>query len=122
MAKRDVNKEYLQLQNDYFEALAMVKEFDEEFKKGDLPQSVLDEAQQRLQDLKKNYDMFTYILFLLNKPNRDWKKWREETNNGEWYEYLKKNGVSAESIKDESHDALVDFKKFVKENAKHESK
>lgn len=120
MSKRDVNKEYLQLQSDYFEALALSKDFDEMLKNGDITQDVFDEAQNRLINVKRNYDIYTYILFLLNKPNRKFKKWKEEAGNKEWYEYLSKQGVSGQSIRDESHDALIDFKKFVmEEKTKH---
>ena len=50
-------------------------------------------------------------MVLLNKPNRRSKK--EDESSKQWYSYLK--GASKESIIDENRDALVDFKKLVKE-------
>lgn len=111
MAKRDVVEYFLQVQNEYLELIDNVKEFDKELKAGNVTEEQLIIAQNSANIIKENYDRIAYILVLLNKPNRRSKK--EDESSKQWYSYLK--GASKESIIDENRDALVDFKKLVKE-------
>ena len=113
MAKRDVVQYYLEQQSLYFELINNVKDLDDAFKAGIIDESQLKQAQQEIDVVKNNYERLSYIMFLLNKPNRKSNKNKEENINKEWYTYLK--GSSKEAIYDESRDALADFKKLVKE-------
>lgn len=113
MAKRDVVQYYLEQQSLYFELINNVKDLDDAFKAGIIDESQLKQAQQEIDVVKNNYERLSYIMFLLNKPNRKSNKNKEENINKEWYTYLK--GSSKEAIYDESRDALADFKKLFKE-------
>ena len=113
MARKDVILYYLQVQNQYFEMVANVKDVEEAIKSGILEQSRADEMTKEIETIKNNYERLSYIMFLMNKPNKTQKQFNEERQNKEWYEYL--SGSSKEAIINENNDALADFKKFVRE-------
>lgn len=113
MAKRDVVLYFLQVQNQYMEMLDNVKDLESALKNKHIEQEQFDNMQRDIALIKENYERLVYILMLLNKPNRKNKQSKEENINKQWYDYLK--GASKEAILDENRDALVDFKKMVKE-------
>lgn len=91
----------------------MVQDLKEALDGGYIEQQQFDRAQEEIQIVKNNYERISYIMLLLNKPNRKDKKGREESVNKKWYDALK--GSSREALMDENRDALVDFKKIIEE-------
>ena len=120
MAKRHVIQYFLELENTYEEMKDTVKELQEMAVKGNLEESTFLEAKKDLDVIQSNYERVAYIMFLLNKPNKQEKESAEEDVNKQWYDYLKFS--SKEAIVDESKDALSHLKELIKEAQKDDSK
>lgn len=123
MAKRDVNKYYLQQQFLYMEMLENAKEFDRMYKNGEISRERFEEAQKSVEKVKDNYFQISYFMYELNRPfkKRERKEW--EIANKSLYDALQ--GYSKEALLDESKDALVDFRNLIeeeKERIKNESR
>lgn len=112
MAKRHVIKYYLEVENTYIEMQETLKELQKMASEGKVEESVFLNAKEEIDIIKNNYDRLSYIMFLLNKPNRKSKNDYDEKINKSWYDYLKSS--SKEAIMDESRDALKEFKKIVR--------
>jgi len=119
MAKRHVIQYFLELENTYEEMKDTVKELQEMAVKGNLEESTFLEAKKDLEVIQSNYERVAYIMFLLNKPNKQEKESAEEDVNKQWYDYLKFS--SKEAIVDESKDALSHLKELIKEAQKDDS-
>lgn len=119
MAKRDVVKYYLEQQALYFEMIDNLKDVEEAYKSGRLEEDMFNRMKVEVETIKDNYNRWSFMLFLLNEPNRKEKKAKYLKQNESYYNALK--GVSKEALLDESRDALADFKKLVEEmnNDKH---
>lgn len=114
MSIKDVKRYYAQVEQQYFEMNQTAKELNEECKNGAVPQAMVDQAEQMVLPLKQNYERLSYILYLLNKPNRPKKnKWYKNQN--KIYENYFYNHKATDIDCDiESRDALVNFKEYVK--------
>ena len=122
MAKRDLNRYYLQVQEQYFEMLSIAKELKELYKDKIIDEQRFTDYQAQVEIIKANYERLSYVMLLLNKPNRKDKQALEERQNKEWYDHLK--GASKEAILHEDRDALVELKELIrktKEEMKHDS-
>lgn len=115
MAKRDIIKYYQQVQNQYLEMLSDMKDFDEALKLGKVEQSQFDQAQNLVNKLKENYERLTYVMVLLNKPNKKSKKHKYERQNKNVISALKECDADAISVLDEGADVLKQFKQLVKQ-------
>ena len=113
MSVKDVKKYYAQVEQQYFEMNQTAKELNEECAKGNVPQSMVDQAQAMTLPLKQNYERLSYIMYLLLKPNR--------TSKEKWYkkQYKKMGGYFQEVYAtekdciDEDTDVLKKFKDYV---------
>ena len=112
MAKRHVVRYFLEVENNYVETMEVVKELQELAQQGKVEESTYLNAEKDLELIKTNYERLAYIIFLLNKPNREKKNDYDEKINKSWYNSLKFS--SKEAIMDESRDALAHFKEIVK--------
>lgn len=113
MAKKDVNRFYLEQQQVYLEMLEDLKDVEKAYENGSLEEEMFFKMKADVDKLKDNYDRLSFIMFLLNEPQRKEKKEAYLKKNQKYYDYLK--CASKESIIDESKDALIDFKKLVEE-------
>lgn len=113
MARKDVVKYYINVQNQYIEMVNDVKDFDEALKEGKVEQWQFDNAQNMLARIKENYERLTYIVFLLNAPNRKDKKQKYFKNNSNLIKVLSTSGE--EYVIKENDDVLKEFKKLVAE-------
>lgn len=70
MSKKDVERYYLQMSDQLHEMKENIKDFEELCKNG----MVLPERVQQLEDMVKpfnsNFERLSYIMFLLNQPNK----------------------------------------------------
>ena len=115
MSIKDVRKYYAQVEQQFFEMNQTAKELNEECSKGNIPQSMVDQAEQMVLPLKQNYERLSYIMYLFNKPNKK-KKTKQ---------YVRQNKVLADSLEkinatdmdciEEDYDVLKRFKEYVKE-------
>ena len=110
MAKRHVTQYYLQMESQYFEMVENLRDLNEDVQKGIVSPEEYQMLQQEVEKLRENYERISYIMLLLNKPNR---KTNEDADmNKKWYQYLK--GSSKEALIDENKDALANLKQYLK--------
>lgn len=111
MARSHVVQYYLEVEYQYLEMLDALKELNKLVKEGKVDLERYEQQASEVQKLKENYERISYIIFLLNKPNRKSKKLDDNTLR--WYAELKNH--SKEAIIDENNDVLVTFKKLIVE-------
>lgn len=118
MARRDLIEYYLEQQAVYFEMLKDIQDIEKDHKEGLIDderyEQLMSVVSPDIEAVKANYERISYMVLLLNKPQRKSKGEKYEKENKEWYDHLQ--GASREAILDESKDALADFKKLVRES------
>ena len=101
MAVKEIKEYYNEVASQYSEMLAEIKSFEEESKKGLYPPERLEVVKEALQPLKRNYEMLSYIMYLLNMPNKKSKKKAYARRNATLLDCIDKNntkeGVLAEN-------------------------
>ena len=81
MSKKHVDEYYETVSNQYADMLAALREMEEESSKGLLDPDRLEQMKTIIEPLKTNYMRISYIMYLLNKPNREKKNGRYEGQN-----------------------------------------
>ena len=80
MSKRDVEKYFDDVANQYVEMVNTLKDIDEAVQSNLLSPEKLEEIKQRVEPLKNNYMTLSWIMFLLNRPvNKKKHKRYEQT-------------------------------------------
>ena len=83
MAVKDVKAYYNEVANQYHEMTEELKDFTELAQNNMFPPEKLEQVEKIIQPLKNNYEMLSFVIFLLNKPNRKRKiKKYEQCQNG----------------------------------------
>ena len=70
MAVKDVRAYYEEVASQYTDMMNELKDFTELAHNNMFPPERLEQVEQTIQPLKRNYEMLSYVMFLLNKPNR----------------------------------------------------
>lgn len=112
MAKRDVVNYYISVQTSYFEMLDCVRDFDEALKAGKFTQEQYEQAVGMVEKARENYDRISYIMLLLQEPNRASKKAQFRKRNKMVYDYLANSSDCY--IKSENDDILKKLKEMIK--------
>lgn len=116
MAKRDVVQYYLEQEATYSQVLEDVDDLEKSYKSGNMDyerySQLRDSLTQDIQAIKEEYERLSYVMFLLNMPNRVEKKDRYKKENQSYFAYLEK--YSKEKLVDETRDVLAKFKEQVK--------
>lgn len=73
MANRHVIDYFNKVAKQYSDMLAEIRDFEEECKKGLIEPERLDEVKKIIEPLKNNYMTWSYVMYLLNLPNRESK-------------------------------------------------
>lgn len=113
MSRRDVIKYYNDCQSQYFELLRDSKDFDDAVKAGLIDQSQYEQAQTMLNTVKNNYERLSYIIFLLNSPNKSKKKAKYNKQHKNIVDFFDDVKASQEYIKLENDEALTKFRQYV---------
>lgn len=74
MAVKHILDYYKSVEAQYIEMLNDLKEMEEEVNNKVLPPEALDNIKTMIEPLKNNYMTLSWVMFLLNQPNRDSKK------------------------------------------------
>ena len=94
MAVRDVINYYAQVEAQYQEMLADVKDYEQAFNTGEISEEKYEQALQLVDGIKSNYERLSYIMFLLTKrkkyAKRSLTKDVELTENAEYLQKLKR--------------------------------
>ena len=111
MSLKHFKKFYKQQESNYYRMLATSKEFDKLVKEGKADPEQVEQAHLIIANLETNYKRLSYVLYLLNLPNRKEKEIKYRIKNKKIEDALK--GHTAEDIIREDEDALKEFKKHI---------
>lgn len=114
MALKDVKQNFIEIQNQYFELLDDVKDFDEAFKEGRFTQEQYEEALAQVEKLKSHYEYWSYFMFLLNKPNNKKKQAKYEKQEEIIVKALRP--YEASHVLKENENVLTQFRKLLEDN------
>ncbi len=73
MAKRHVVDYFNKVADQYKDMLLELKDFEEECNKGLVEPEIFDNYKKIIEPLKNNYMTWSYVMYLLNLPNRESK-------------------------------------------------
>ena len=115
MAARDVKEYYFKLIAQKAELDADLADFEEALKNGFITEEQMQAAKDELIPYQINLDRLTYIMYLLELPNRKTKKAKFEKQNKKILDELGKRSADEQSVISENKSALDAFRKEVKE-------
>lgn len=105
MSKRHVDEYFNTIADQYHEMLQALHEIEEECSKGLMDPDRLEQIKTLIEPLKENYMRISYIMFLLNKPNREKKMKKYEEQNKRLLSKIPKED-RLESIKAENQKTI----------------
>ena len=115
MAARDVKEYYFKLIAQKAELEADLADFEEALKNGFITEEQMQAAKDELIPYQINLDRLTYIMYLLELPNRKAKKAKFVKQNKKILDELGKRNADEQSVISENKSALDGFRKEVKE-------
>ena len=98
MSVKHIKKYFDQISNDYLEMIDVIHELEKEVSEKIISQEKLDETLKNVEKLKENYMRWSYMMYLLNMPN---KKEKQRV-----YEKRMKNVLSKIPEKDKINNVL----------------
>lgn len=107
MSVKHVKKYFDQISNDYIEMLDVIHELEQAVSENIVSQEKLDETVKSVERLKDNYMRWSYMMYLLNLPNKKEKK--------KVYEKRMSNFLSKIPKKDRIDEVLKENKNSIKE-------
>lgn len=115
MAVKDVKEYYFKLIAQKAELEADLADFEEALKNGFITEEQMQAAKDELIPYQINLDRLTYIMYLLELPNRKTKKAKFANQNKKILNELEKRKADECSVISENKSALDAFRKEVKE-------
>ena len=115
MAARDVKEYYFKLITQKAELEADLADFEEALKNGFITEEQMQAAKDELIPYQINLDRLTYIIYLLELPNRKTKKAKFAKQNKKILDELERRKADEQSVIYENKSALDAFRKEVKE-------
>ena len=115
MAVKDVKEYYFKLIAQKAELEADLADFEEALKNGFITEEQMQAAKDELVPYQINLDRLTYIIYLLELPNRKTKKAKFAKQNKKILDELIKRNADEQSVISENKSALDAFRKEVKE-------
>lgn len=102
MSVKDVKRYYDEVANQYVEMRKELKDFTELAEKSMFEPERLDLIKETIRPLMRNYEMLSYVMYLLNMPTKKQKKKKYEKMNGSLLKSISdkntKNGVVSENV------------------------
>lgn len=96
MSKKDVEKHYKKILEQYAELKQNLSDFSEEAKKGLFPPEKMDEIKANIRPLMDNYERWSYMMFLLNQPAKKEKREKYKKQNKKFLQSLdERNSVES---------------------------
>lgn len=112
MSKKDLNRYYLEVQNQYIEMLHDIVDLQKAVDSGLLPQERLDFANKEVQNLKENYKRISYVMYLLDSPQRKNKVDKYNKNNPMLLKYF--DGHTETAVIEDNFNCLKQLKELLK--------
>lgn len=91
MSKKHVEQYYNEICDQYMEMQQNIKDFEQIAMEGMIEPERLDEIKKNIEPLMVNYERISYIMYLLNKPNKKEKLKVYEKQNKKILKKLNKN-------------------------------
>lgn len=113
MAKRHVIEYYCTIENQYLKQKKMCECFEKQVKEGKGSLETLEQVKEQTTKLKENYDRISWIVYLLNLPNREKKVAKHRKQNQHIENYLSNSNLDA--VKKENDDMLKQLKAIIGE-------
>lgn len=105
---KDFYKYYKQVSRDYNEMKSELQDMEQELVNSMVAPEQLDQMKLMIQPIKQNYEMLSYVVYLLNLPTKKQKKFRYKQQQ----KMLLEMSRSEEQVLDENKKALNDLKEF----------
>lgn len=115
MAVKDVKEYYFKLIAQKAELEADLADFEDALKNGFITEEQMQAAKDELIPYQINLDRLTYIMYLLELPNKKAKKAKFANQNKKILSELEKRNADELSVISENKSALDGFRKEVKE-------
>ncbi len=112
MALKHLRQYYDQVCADYKEAIQEIKEFEEECANNLVPVDRVDQLKETMAPLLKNYEQISYLMFLLNMPNKKEKQKSYNKVCRDKINAIVKNENTPEALLKENRDVLGKLKMF----------
>ena len=110
MAIRDVKDYYFKMVAQYLEMKADLADFEQALKDGFITEDQMQAAYDDVDKVQQNYERLSYIMYLLNLPNRKSKQKKYRATNTALESEFKNRKADAETVSIENRDALKAFK------------
>jgi hypothetical protein len=114
MAVKDVKEYYLKMLAQYLEMKNDLADFEEALKNGFITEDQMQTAMEEVNALQVNYDRLTYIMYLLELPNRRSKHAQYNKANKKLVEALKDKKADIEAVELENKSVLANFREELK--------
>jgi hypothetical protein len=114
MAIRDVKDYYFKMLSQYMEMKGDLADFEQALKDGFITEEQMQTAFEEVNKVQQNYERLSYIMYLLNLPNRKSKRTRPATIDNALVAAFKNRKADIESVSVENRDALKAFKDEMK--------
>ena len=108
MSKKDFDREYKQIENQYLEMIENLKDMEQELTNGLVSPDMFEQMKEIIKPLKTNYEMWNYIKFLLNKPTRKQKQEKYKNQNKKLIAQMK----TFEQMKEENNQVLNELQEY----------
>ena len=110
MAIRDVKEYYFKMLSQYMEMKADLADFEQALKDGFITEEQMQAAFAEVERVQQNYERLSYIMYLLNLPNRKSKQKKYNTMNSVLVTEFEKLGADCKAVELENMDALKLFR------------
>lgn len=114
MAIRDVKDYYFKMLSQYMEMKGDLADFEQALKDGFITEEQMQAAFEEVNKVQQNYERLSYIMYLLNLPNRKSKRKKLTTIDDALVVEFKNRKADIESVSVENRDALKAFKDEMK--------
>ena len=111
MAVKDVKKYYYQMQAQYLEMKADLADFEQALQEGFITEDQLLAAKEEVIRVENNYDRLSYIMYLLEMPNRNSKKTNYAKMNKPVLNFLNLQSATEAEVVEENRSALEQLRK-----------
>ena len=115
MSVKHVIKYYNQICEDYHEMLEELREAEKEAQKNMIPPETLENLKSIVKPMKDNYERWSYMVFLLNQPNKKEKLKKYNIQFKDKKEQLEKNN-SIDMIHKENEECIEKIKESFNSN------
>lgn len=114
MAVKDVKQYYYAMQAQYLEMKADLADFEQALKDGFITEDQLKAAKEDVFVIEANYNRLSYIMYLLEMPNRQSKKAKYANQNKKLENYFADNLADCSSLQLENKSALSNLRQELK--------